>query len=90
MGNFDEINVIVRELVSQKLNIAIPPSELDDEIYMGTASGFDSSKLLEFILSLEERFNFVVPDEDLTLENFDSISKISNYILLKTQSSAVS
>jgi acyl carrier protein len=87
---FADVDREVRTLVSSKLRTAVPPAELEDELYMGTASGFDSSKLLEFILSLEERFNFVVPDEDLTLENFDSISKISRYILHRTQTSAVS
>jgi len=75
-----EINLQVRQLVSSHLMGGVAPEQIDDEIYVGTASGFDSSQLLEFILSIEDEFGIVVPDEDLTLDNFDSISKISQYI----------
>ena len=85
MQNRDEINTTVRQLLAQALNSAVRADELEDQIYMGNAAGFDSSKLLEFILALEEKFDFVVPDEDLVLENFDSISKISAYVASKTR-----
>jgi acyl carrier protein len=88
MESLEDVKWRVRELISEILLIA--PKELEDELFLGTASGFDSSKLLEFILSLEDKFNFVVPDEDLTLENFDTISKIAQYVLSRTQKSTVS
>lgn len=75
-----DIELVVRRLATDKLGLRISPEQLEDQLYVGTASGFDSSKLLEFILSIEEKFNFFVPDEDLILENFESLSKIVAYI----------
>lgn len=78
---FDEVNVQIRTMVREKLNLNVELDHIDDNLLFGTASGFDSTSLLEFILSLEEHFDVIVPDDDLTPANFGSISKITNYII---------
>jgi acyl carrier protein len=84
-GAIDKINYQIRLLVSTTLKSGVQPESLEDELYVGTASGFDSAKLLEFILSIEDQFGLIIPDEDLILDNFDSISKITTYVLAKAQ-----
>lgn len=80
-ASFDNVNYEIRSLVNEKLKLNIPLEDIDDNLLFGTASGFDSTSLLEFILALEDHFNIIVPDEDLVPENFGSISKITEYIV---------
>ena len=79
--SFDNVNYQIRSLVKEQLKLNIPVEEIDDNLLFGTASGFDSTSLLEFILALEDHFDIIVPDEDLLPENFGSISKITEYIV---------
>lgn len=79
--SYEKVNHQVRSLVKEKLKLYIPIEEIDDNLLFGTASGFDSTSLLEFILALEEYFDIIVPDEDLVPEKFGSISKITEYIV---------
>lgn len=79
--SFEETNMKIRSLVNEKLALNMPLENIDDNILFGTASGFDSTSLLEFILALEDQFDIIVPDEDLLPENFGSINKITEYIV---------
>lgn len=40
----------------------------------------DSTGVLEIILFIEEQFGVKVKDEDMIAENFDSVSKIVDYV----------
>lgn len=40
----------------------------------------DSTGMLEIILFVEEQFGVKVKDEDMIAENFDSVSKIVDYV----------
>ena len=43
----------------------------------------DSTGIIELISYIEMTFNFTILDEELTLENFSSINKVSAFIKLK-------
>lgn len=76
-----EVELVIKKIVIEQLNLDMDVSAINDELLFGTASGFDSTGLLEFILTLEEYFDIVIPDEDLDYKVFGSISQITNYIL---------
>lgn len=40
----------------------------------------DSQGVMELVLFVEEKFGINVKDEDITPDNFDSITKLANYI----------
>ena len=79
--SFEDANMRIRCLVNEKLALNMPLEDIDDNLLFGTASGFDSTSLLEFILALEDHFDIIVPDEDLLPENFGTISKITEYVV---------
>ena len=79
--NYKDVNISIRKLVKEKLNLKEDISEIADEFLFGVANGFDSTSLLELILELEDTFDVIIPDEDLIPDNFASISKITNYIM---------
>jgi acyl carrier protein len=45
----------------------------------------DSAGLISFLCYIEEEFDMSIPDEDLLPENFDSISRIADYIITHQQ-----
>ena len=51
---------------------------VDDNLFdTGT---IDSAGLIHFICFIEERFGFVVPDEDLIPEKFTTVASIARYV----------
>lgn len=79
--NFEAVNLEIRQMIKDKLNMCMEPADIEDELLFGSSSGFDSTGLLEFILALEDRYDIIVPDEDLIPGNFGSITQITNYVI---------
>lgn len=77
----EKINEKIKEMVKDKLNLKTDINQMNDDFMFGTANGFDSTSLLEFILELEDEFDLIIPDEDLLPDNFASINKITNYVI---------
>lgn len=40
----------------------------------------DSMNVMQLIMFVEEQFGLCVPDQDITPDNFDSVSKIAGYV----------
>jgi len=49
----------------------------DDLIAM---HGFDSIKFIQLVVLIEERFNVLIPDDMLVIQNFSSVSKIADLL----------
>lgn len=43
--------------------------------------GLDSIRFIEFVIIIEQKFNIVIEDSVLTVDNFSTIEKISNYLV---------
>jgi acyl carrier protein len=48
----------------------------------------DSMNVMELIMFIEETFHLKIADEDIVPDHFDSVSKIANYVRLKTRQPA--
>jgi len=46
----------------------------------------DSTGILEFVAFVEEKYEISVADEELIPDNFDSINKLTDYIVKKLKS----
>jgi acyl carrier protein len=44
-------------------------------------AGFDSLGILELLVWLESEFSVAIPDEELVVENFVSVSKMADYVI---------
>lgn len=58
-------------------------SDLEDDTSLSEAGIVDSTGILEIIAFLEEEFSIHIKDDELTLENLDSIALISRFIEYK-------
>jgi acyl carrier protein len=56
-----------------------PPFADDDSLI--EQGVIDSTGVLEMVLFIEETFGIEIPDSDVLPENFDSISRLSAYVL---------
>jgi len=55
--------------------------EADDNIC--EKFGFTSLEIINVIIGIEDRYNIKVDEDDLILENFDTINKIIEYVCKK-------
>lgn len=81
MRTREEITRLVKTLIVERLNLKIEVEEVEDSVVFGSTYGFDSTSLLEFIIDLEEKFEIMIPDEELIPDNFNSISNIVTFVL---------
>ena len=70
IGCLEESSGIDKEEISKVCNL------ISDEI-------IDSLGMIELISYLEKEFNIIFSEDDLVLDNFETIDKISNLIELK-------
>jgi acyl carrier protein len=68
------LEYIKKELaVGSKRNI-----QMDDDLL--SAGIIDSLGVLQLVAFIEEQFNIQMPDEDVVLENFQSVNALANYL----------
>lgn len=58
-----------------------PPQEpIADDVSLVDSGFLDSFALPTLVAALEQRFDIKIPDSDLSIDNFDTIAKISAYV----------
>jgi acyl carrier protein len=68
------LEYIKKELaVGSKRNI-----QMDDDLL--SAGIIDSLGVLQLVSFIEDQFNIQMPDEDVVLENFQSVNSLANYL----------
>jgi acyl carrier protein len=68
------LDYIKKELaVGSKRNI-----QMNDDLL--SAGIIDSLGVLQLVAFIEEQFNIQMPDEDVVLENFQSVNSLANYL----------
>jgi acyl carrier protein len=68
------LDYVKKELaVGSKRNI-----QMDDDLL--SAGIIDSLGVLQLVAFIEEQFDIQMPDEDVVLENFQSVNSLANYL----------
>jgi acyl carrier protein len=68
------LDYIKKELaVGSKRNI-----QMEDDLL--SAGIIDSLGVLQLVAFIEDQFNIQMPDEDVVLENFQSVNSLANYL----------
>jgi methoxymalonate biosynthesis acyl carrier protein len=71
------INEQVRALFNEALNIEVPSDETD----LIDGGFLDSLALVELLVEIEARFGVAVPLDDLDIDDFRSVARISEVIV---------
>jgi acyl carrier protein len=69
----------IREFIQRELYFAEDSTLTDDASFLETGV-VDSMGVMELVGFLQTRYGLSVPPEDLIVANFDSISKLGNYV----------
>ncbi|MEI7645400.1 MAG: acyl carrier protein [Chloroflexales bacterium] len=62
--------------------------DLTDETPLLDSGIIDSTGVIELVLFVSEAFGIEVPAEDMLPENFNSITRLSNYVQMQAVASA--
>ena len=73
----------VRRFLAENFPLGRDGGDLDVEDSLVEAGLLDSTGVLELVGYVETQFGIEVADEDLIPENFDSIGRITRYVMRK-------
>jgi len=72
-------SVVLKEYIREELMNG-SNSELDESENLLAAGIIDSLGILRLVSFVEEKFGIEVPDEDVTIDNFQSVKSMSDYV----------
>jgi acyl carrier protein len=74
------IEILKQFFVDEKLVAKSKIADLDEKVSLLDTGVIDSLNLMKLVLFMEERFQIKVLDEDLTPENFETLSAMLTFI----------
>ena len=82
-----EVPDILTEFIVNELLSGRDGTTIDDDANLLMSGQIDSIGMMRLIDFIEERFDFQVPPEDVTIENFMSVRTMSTYIARQAETS---
>ncbi|MDR4498065.1 MAG: phosphopantetheine-binding protein [Candidatus Scalindua sp.] len=71
----------VRNVILKRLNLSLDAKKLKrDTPLIGKGLGLDSVRIIELVVGLEEEFKLFFDDSEMSMEIFENIIKLSEYI----------
>ena len=81
-----EIKNKIKEYIAENLLFSNDGYGFTDDASFLEEGIVDSQGVMELVMFVEEEFKITVEDEDITPDNFDSVSLLSDYIKRKSGS----
>ena len=79
--NSAEIENRIKTVIKKRLKLKVKMGELSkDTPLIGKGLGLDSVGVLELVVGLEEEFNIMFEDSEMSIELFENIGSLTNYI----------
>jgi len=79
----EELKSQLKELVVERLFLNVEPQEIGDDDQLMGKFGIDSVQLFEIIVGLEEVFEVSMADEEFSVDHFQSINSIAEFVKQK-------
>jgi acyl carrier protein len=80
----DEVRTIVREFILKEF-LFDETKELDDQQSLLESGVIDSTGVLDLIGYLQQRFSVEFHDNELVAQNFDSVQRITEFLIRRGQ-----
>jgi acyl carrier protein len=82
MAEFDGLKAKVKEMIIRDLKLEdINPEDIVDDAHLFIEGlGLDSLEALQLVVSVEESFGVLIPDENAGKVAFESINSLAKYI----------
>ena len=72
---------IIKQLLIDTLSLDMTIEQMsDDLLLLGNIPEFDSMAIVSIITAIEEEFDFIVDDDDLSAEVFESIDSLIDFV----------
>lgn len=75
----NSIGIEVRKIIANSLNASVSPEKMSDD-YPLAGNVLDSMALTVLLITLEDRFRITLNDEELTPEDFETVSSLTQLI----------
>lgn len=76
--SFMEVTEVIKDIIREIVN-----EEFEDEEPLIMTHRIDSMDIVEIASAMEKKFNIEIEGEEITFDNFDSITKMSKYVSRK-------
>jgi acyl carrier protein len=77
----------IRKMLVERLFMKISPGEIEENASLIEQYGVDSVSLLELVVGIEEEFGVAVADEDFSVEHFETVAALAEFVRAKTPAS---
>lgn len=78
----------LKDIIVSELDINANRTDLQDNVsLLESGVGLDSVSVMEFISIIEEKFGFEFSDDELSMEPFESLNTLSEFIAKRTPQS---
>lgn len=86
MTELESIELTIKEIAIEVLDIEVTPDELDSEsTFFLEKFGLNSVDALELLLHVERKFDIEVEDDDLSADLFMTVRSLASYVLTQKQ-----
>jgi len=89
--SIEAIEERLKKVLIERTSSPLSTEEIRSDIALvGSGLALDSVALLEFVVGVEEEFSLIIDDSALTVQQFESLRTLANFIRaeLETQKSA--
>ncbi len=70
----------IKTMLSDRFIVSVPADDIDEQASLTDSYGVDSVSVLEMIVGLEEAFGLSVGDTDFSIENFQTVDAIADFV----------
>lgn len=80
-----EITERLKDIIANDLDVNADRESIQDDVSLLEGGiGLDSVAVMEFISIIEEKFGFQFSDDELSMEPFQSLTTLSEFVASKT------
>jgi acyl carrier protein len=76
----ENIEAMIRKYIAENFLFSKDGYPHSDDASFLNEGIIDSMNVLELVMFIETNFHVQVPDQDIVPDNFDSVTKLANYI----------
>jgi acyl carrier protein len=79
----EDIKATLRNYIAENILFSGKKFPYGDDVSFLENGIVDSMNIMEIVIYVEEHFGIQIDDEDILPENFDSISRLANFVMRK-------
>jgi acyl carrier protein len=83
-----EVTRQLKELILEVTQMKIKPEEIADNANLFTDCGLDSTSVVDLIVSIEQKFDISIDEDELDIKLFQSLAVLATFVEEKIEANA--